>query len=375
MNAFEKAIVDYQHKNQLNAQIIIAQDEQLIYQKNIGYADIERQIPFSKKMLFPIASISKQFTAVAILLLVEEGKISLDKPLSVFIDEKHPIWQNDMPKWANDITIHHLLCHISGLKDYTDEVFTEVEKIADTDMLSHIISQIKHAPLLCTPGESWHYSNTGYLLLYLIIEKYSLEKNVSDFFNNRLFKPLNMTSTFIPNIQQDRAYTRQFNQQINFPVRYVSKLDNVEAQPQKLQHLRFQAPIMGGANMVSTAEDLLKWNTALYQGKVLSEQSFNLFTSVHYNGGLTDDTLGGKIQHGYGIFIQGDNLKNKIYEHGGWIEGIRNHLSFSVLNKVTVLILSNLSPDESQSKEEQYKQFYRLAELTQTLQLISLENQ
>lgn len=209
------------------------------------------------------------------------------------------------------------------------------------------------------------------MLLYTIIEKYASEQEVSLFFNNRLFKPLKMTDTFIPSIQQDRSYIRGFNQQVNFPVRYVSNLDDLTAPSKKLTHLRFQAPIMGGANMVSTADDLLKWHMALYDGKVLSKKSFDLFTSVHYSGGLAEDALGGHIQHGYGIFIKHDNLKNSIYEHGGWIEGIRNHLSFSTLNKVTVVILSNLSPDEFQRKEQQYKQFYQLTELVQALQLIS----
>lgn len=370
MDVFERLITEYQQKQCLNAQIVIAKNEQVIYQKNIGFADIEKQIPFSQTMFFPIASITKQFTAVGILLLAEEGKISLEQYLSEIITKQHPIWQGNMPTWAEKITIHQLLAHTSGLKDYTEEVLAEAENVADAEMLSYIISQIKHYPLLFSPGESWHYSNTGYVLLYLIIEKFSPKQKVSQFFDNRIFKPLNMTDTFIPTIDQDREYIKQFNQKINYPVRYVADLENVDTSPKKLQYLRFQAPVMGGANMVSTAADLLKWNMALYYDKVLSKKSFNLFTSPHYSGSVPGDILGGKIQHGYGIFILNDNPKNVIYEHGGWIEGIRNHLSFSMLNKATVLILSNLSPDESMSKEEQYKQFYKLAELAQALQLV-----
>lgn len=371
MNNFERIITEYQQKNWLNAQIVIAKNEQVIYQKNIGFADIEQQIPFNEKTLFPIASISKQFTAVGILLLVEEGKIALHQPLSNIINEQHPLWQGGMPTWAHHITLHHMLSHTSGLKDYTEEALTGVENITDADMLPYIISQVKNHPLLSSPGESWHYSNTGYLLLYMIIETFSPEKDVNQFFNDRIFKPLNMTDTFIPTIQQDRMYMSEFNQKINFPVRYVADLHNLEAPPKKLQRLRFQAPVMGGANMVSTVNDLLKWNAALYHDKVLSKKSFSLFTSAHYSGGVAGDTLGGLIQHGYGIFIVNDKPENRIYEHGGWIEGIRNHLSFSMLNKVTVLILSNLSPDESMDKEAQYKQFYKMAELAQALQLIS----
>lgn len=370
MNSVEKIITEYQQKNWLNAQIIIAKNEQVIYQKNIGFADRELKMPFSEDALFPIASISKQFMAVGILLLIEEGEIFLHQFLSDIINANHPIWQGDMPTWADQVTVHHMLAHTSGLKDYTEEILADIENIADADMLHCIISQIKQYPLLSPPGESWHYSNTGYLFLYLIIEKFSHEHNVNQFFNDRIFKPLKMINTFIPSVQQERVYLRQVNQKNNFPIRYVADLHNLDAPPKKLQRLRFQVPVIGGANMISTARDLLKWNTAFYHGKVLSKKSFDLFSFPHYSGAVTGDTSGEKIQHGYGIFIINEKPENAIYEHGGWIEGIRNHLSFCTKSKITVLLLSNLSPDELQDKEKQYKQFYQFADLAQSIMKI-----
>lgn len=370
---FEHAITKYQQKHWLNAQIVIAKNEKIIYRKNIGFADIERQVPFSNVTLFPIASISKQFTAVGILLLVEDGKISLHQPISVVINEKHPIWQGKMPEWANQITIHHLLTHTSGLKDYTDEAFDGVENVIDRDMVVFILSQVKDKPLLFSPGDSWAYSNTGYLLLYTIMEIFSSQSDVNQFLNNRIFKPLNMTHTFMPSISQERTYINFFNQSVGFPIRYVTDIDNLAIPPKKLQHLHFQAPTLGGASMVSTVDDLLKWNTALYHGEILSEQSLTLFTTIHFSGDVDNCSFGGPIKHGYGLFITKDNPSNTIYEHGGWIEGIRAHLSYATGNGVTVLILSNVSPDESLSKDQQYRQVHGLTVLANELQLIAFD--
>lgn len=366
----ERAISKYQQDHWLNAQIVVAKNEEIIYQKKVGYANIEQQKPFANTTLFPIASISKQFTAVGILLLVEDGEILLSQPISAVINKKHPIWQGQMPEWANEITIHQLLTHTSGLNYYSDETLKGAGKISDNDILPFIISKIKQQPLLFSPGQNWAYSNTGYLLLYAIIEIYSPQREVSQYFNNRLFKPLKMTETSMPSIQDERAYIKDLNQKEEYVVRYVGDIDNLTMPLKKLKRLHSQAPSPGGGSMISTVDDLLKWNTALYNGKVLSEQSFNLFTTIHFCGDVAGYSFGGPIKHGYGIFINNSNPENIIYEHGGWIEGIRSHLSYATGSGFTVLILSNVSPDESLRQEQQYQQVRDLTELATNLQVI-----
>ena len=114
----EKLIQNYSAHHQFSGQIVIARDKDVIYEYTAGYSDYQQQLPFSNQQTFPIASITKQFTAAAILKLMECGKIRLDSPLSSYLNPNNALWQGNIPHWADRITIHHLLSNSSGLSNY-----------------------------------------------------------------------------------------------------------------------------------------------------------------------------------------------------------------------------------------------------------------
>lgn len=364
---FEKLLSSYQEHDWLNADIAITQNGSSIFRKQIGFADRESQRAFKDDTLFPIASLTKQFIAVAILLLQEDKRLSLHQPIINLLKPSHPIWQQKPPAWADDITIHQLLTHTSGLVDYGDEKVT-LDKVKEKDLVPAIISQIKTKPLKSEPGTEFHYSNTGYLLLYAIIETVSAQKEVDKFLQQRIFRRLGMTQTFLPSPAEEVRMYRSLHQNRYYPTRYVTVLNDLTKEPVKLEKLRSYLPYPGGAGLVSTMPDLIKWNHALYNGKILSAKSFALFTAPHVED--NHPAFGGDFKYGYGIFILGDKPSNIIYTHGGWLEGIRTQMSYAKGAKASVIVLSNLSPDESQPQAAQFQQVHSLTHLANELQFI-----
>ncbi|MBI2790523.1 MAG: beta-lactamase family protein [Gammaproteobacteria bacterium] len=360
--AIDKAIVKFQTQNILNADILIAKDNAVLCRKSVGFADIERKRSFTEHTIFPIASISKQFTAVAILLLLDEGKIDLHQSIARYLPEDHPLWQGKMPTWANIITSHHLLTHSSGLVSYTDE---KIESLQDEkDILPLLISYFKDKPLKFKPGSQFDYSNTGYLLLSVIIENIS-GKSLSEFLQSKIFQPLDMTKTSLPNLATEMKYIDAFPIKGDVPIPYIGILNNSKPELTQVKH-PFTVPLQGGAAMFSTLHDLRKWNDALYHHRVLSERSFKLMTTPHIH---INDPLFGDTNYGYGIFI--DNKHTPLlYKHGGWIEGVRAMLSFSPKNQTTVIVLSNVSPDETQPEIIMNQQANAFNDLTDEFQRI-----
>lgn len=365
---WEKTISSYQQRDWLNADIAIVQNGKSIFREQLGFADRETKRAFKDDTLFPIASLTKQFIAVAILLLNEDRRLSLHQPIVNILRPSHAIWQQKPPPaWADEITIHQLLTHTSGLVDFIDEKVT-LDKVKEKDIVPAIITQIKAKPLKSEPGTQFSYSNTGYLLLYAIIETVSPQKDVDKFLQQRLFRRLGMTQTFLPSPAEEARMYRSLNQNRYYPTRYVAVLNDLTKEPVKVEKLRSNLPYPGGAGLVSTMPDLIKWNNALYNGKILSAKAFKLFTTPHVED--NDPAFGGDFKYGYGIFIIDDNPNNIIYTHGGWLEGIRTQMSYAKGTKTLVIILSNLSPDESQPLPAQYQQVHSLTKLANELQYV-----
>ncbi len=366
---WEKAIASYQQQDWLNADIAIVQQGKPVFREQLGFADRGSKRAFKDDTLFPIASLTKQFIAVAILLLNEDKRLSLHQPIIHILKPSHPIWQNKPPAWADEISVHQLLTHTSGLVDFVDEK-VHLDKVKEKDILSAMITQIKDKPLKSEPGTQFSYSNTGYLLLYAIIESVSPQHDVDKLLQQRLFRRLGMTQTFLPSPAEEMRMYRSLHQNRYYPSRYVAALNDLAKEPTKLEKLHSTLPYPGGAGLVSTMTDLIKWNNALYQGKILSAKAFKLFTTPHVED--NDPQFGGDFKYGYGIFIIDDNPNNIIYTHGGWLEGIRTQMSYAKGSKSSVIILSNLSPDESQPLPAQYQQVHSLTQLANELQFAVL---
>ncbi len=368
---FQKAISSYQEKYLTSATVLILKENTPIFNQEIGLANYTSKKTFTHDMPFPIASLSKQFTAAAILLLWEDGKLELDKPIIHYLNAGHEIWQGKVPFWVNEVTIHQLLTHSSGITSYTNEKIDNLETIGDEKVISYIISSVKDKPLRFNPGEKYEYNNTGFLLLSVIIKELSEERDFSQFLLHRIFSPLLMKDSFLPSLAMERELIKNINQDKRFPVRYIANLSNLNTMPIPMTEIHLELPLSGGGAIISTVNDLRKWNQGLYSGKVLSKKSLKLMTTPHITG---EDSFLGPIQYGYGLFINNDNPENVIYSHSGWLQGVRTELSYASKSKTSVICFSNLSPDESQEEKALQSQVSSFHDLAKTLQNIAIKS-
>ncbi len=300
------------------AAVLIAQNGEILYEKGFGFANLEHHVPVTPDTKFRIGSITKQFTATAILKLQEEGKLSVDDKLSKFIP--------DYPR-GDEVTIHHLLTHISGIHSFTSKpdffetVTVEVKKPED------LIETFKDDKFDFDPGEKWVYNNSGFFLLGYIVEKVSGE-SFADYLKNYLFEPLSMENTGIHH--------------------WKSILEH-EATGYSYENGKFHKALnwdmsrAGGAGaLYSTVGDLYLWNEAVFNGKVLSESSLaSAFTPVTLNDGSKANAMGG--EYGYGWMFK-EKRGLKAIEHGGGLNGWAAYLTRYPKYNFTVTVLSNCLP-------------------------------
>lgn len=289
---------------------LVARKGQIIYKKAFGMADLELDVPMKPDMVFRIGSVTKQFTAVAILQLMEQGKLNLDDEITKYIP--------DYPTHGHKITIEHLLTHTSGIMNFTS--LQEYFKFSRQDLMpEEIIDIFRNKPMDFAPGTRWSYSNSGYILLGYIVEKAS-GKPYREYIEENFFKPLGMTGTFYGDnskIIKNRASGYQPSGDKVVNASYVSML----------------VPYSAGA-IESTVEDLFRWNQALHSGKIISKESL---AKAHTEYKLAD---GKGCGYGYGWFIaqlQG----TPAVEHGGGINGFLSYSVYLPDEDVFVAVLSN----------------------------------
>lgn len=280
------------NKHQIfNGSVLVAQHGKVVYKGGHGFADFEWEVPNEANTRHRIGSVTKQFTAVLILKLVEAGKLSLDDTVSSIL--------SDYPKETGEkITVHHLLRHTSGIPNYTNrQWFEKYSMIAKTP--TDFLEYFKDLPLDFEPGEKYKYSNSGYFLLGVIIEKVS-GKSYEKMLREDLLDPLGMHDTGYDN-NQPLIVRRARGYELG-PGGFVNS-----------NFIHMSLPYAAGS-MYSTVEDLFLWDRALVAGKVLSaEMTEKMFTA-------------GKNDYGYGWIIQqkplpGQDEKNPFIWHGGGING------------------------------------------------------
>jgi CubicO group peptidase (beta-lactamase class C family) len=251
------------NKQQFFGNVLIADKGNIIYQKSFGKGNHVSNTDLNAESVFELASVSKQFTAMGIMLLKKQGKLNYEDSLRKFFPE--------LPYY--NITVRQLLNHTSGLPDYM-QLFTihwDRTKIATNKDLIALLA--KHKPAMhFVPGEKWEYSNTGYALLASIIEKASGE-NFGDYLQKNIFQPLGMKSTLV--------YRRRYEKKTipNYAFGYVYDRDKKFALPDSVKEV---APvvfcldgIVGDGTVNSTVNDLLKWDRALYTEKLVSKEMMN----------------------------------------------------------------------------------------------------
>ncbi len=269
-------------QDRFSGAVLVTKDGETLFGKGFGFANAEHEVPNTTRTKFRLGSITKQFTAMAILILHERGKLKVEDPVGKYVD--------DAPKAWEGVTIRHLLTHTGGIPSYTDDLAYRF-KMMMPETVHSMIARFRDKPLDFPPGEKFHYSNSGYFLLGAIIEKVS-GKKYEAFLKEAIFDPLGMKDTgydHFATVLPGRAsgYTRQKDSLVN------------------AEYLDMSQPYSAGS-LYSTALDLARWDRALVEGKLISKASYDeMYTPLkdHYAYGWVVTTTGGRkeIQHGGGI--------------------------------------------------------------------------
>lgn len=290
--------------------VAVVQEGRPLLLKGYGLANVELGVPATDQTVYQLASVTKQFTATAVMLLVEDGKLSLSDPVSKYLE--------DLPEAWRPVTVRQLLDHTSGIKSYTSvpNFFATAWKDYTKPEL---LALVRDAPPDFKPGEKWSYNNTAYFLVGMVIEKAS-GKEYGAFLKERVFEPLGMAATrlndrsaIIPN--RASGYTRRAGGTQNAP--FVSPTQ----------------PYSAGA-LVSTVADMAKWDAALYTDRLLKRESLEqMWTPAKLN----DDK---STAYGLGWSVNTYRTRKRI-SHGGGIPGFSTAIDRFVDDKLTVVVLVN----------------------------------
>lgn len=306
----------YAHYNRFVGSVLISQNNTIIYQKSFGYADMESKKKNTKNSIFDIASLTKSLTAVGIMKLVEDGKLTLETHISIYFPDF-------MPNNSKDITIQHLLNNSSGMEaniGRTDESGNGLMPEVTPITLDELLEKFKASKLKFEPGTGYEYNNFGYLLLAQIIEKVSGQR-YADFMEQAVFKPANMKNSavaaFIPNNQKAKPYLGLgMNEFQNF---------NSPFHPSWLQ---------GAADVNSTTVDLFKFMQALENATLLKVTSKNMLYTASQAMGVND------MLSGLGWVIDQKEGEKWIY-NTGLLPGYASVMGSMPAKNIKIIILSN----------------------------------
>jgi CubicO group peptidase (beta-lactamase class C family) len=311
---------------QFNGNILVAEKGTSIYQQALGYADYNTKRMLNDSSVFELASLSKQFTAMGIMILKEKKQLNYDDNVKKFLP--------DFP--YGNITIRQLLTHTSGLPAYEDqfEKHWDHSKIAHNKDIVDMLKQLQDT-LFFEPGTKWKYSNTGYAILALIIDQVS-EMDYNEFMSKYIFKPLGMDRTFIYNTRRTTGKMPS-----NYALGYVYS-DSLKRYilPDSLKaynYVYYLDGIVGDGCVNSTIGDLLKWDKALYTNKLVSQQRLDEMFSPLVQTSPADTTS----FYGFGEFIQPHSEKGKVISHTGSWPGYRTLMVRRPDIAETIIILSN----------------------------------
>ncbi len=308
----------------INGNFLIAESGKVIYKQSFGYADEETKEKLNENSVFELASVSKQFTAMAIMILKEKKLLRLEDDFTKYIPEL---------SYYKGITIRNLLNHTGGLPDYEEVMDTifDKNKIATNKDIIAVFSE--HRPkILFEPNTKYEYSNTGYALLASIIEKVS-GLSYADFLDTHIFQPLQMNNSFVYN----RRLLPKKISNYAFGYVYSDSLKNYLL-PDDLAQTNMVIwldGIVGDGCVNSTINDLLKWDRALYSNKLLSKSGMKAVFKV---ATLNDNA---KTKYGFGWQIDDNPDYGKIVSHGGGWPGYVSYFDRHIKNDKTIIMLQN----------------------------------
>jgi CubicO group peptidase (beta-lactamase class C family) len=295
----------YRDRDGFMGTVAVAKEGRTVFDRSYGYADVERNIPFTEPTRFPIGSLSKQFTAAAILLLQQEGKLRTSDLVGRFYTGAPSAWAH--------ITLRDLLTQTSGIPDFDFAEAVRRGPQSPTSLIQRVVGQ----PLKFEPGTAFDYSNANYVLLALVVESASGEPYCR-FLRERIFEPLKLTQTgcdwrsgAIPNSALGyRPSAKGF-----------APAENDDL-----------ANLSGAGSLYSTATDLIRWTTALHGGKVLNQASLKEMTTPFLDG------------YAYGLEIDGEDRIG----HNGAVDGFYSAVDYLPKAKTVVVVLSNVNSDGNQ---------------------------
>jgi CubicO group peptidase (beta-lactamase class C family) len=313
MNALFSAVVK---TNGPGAAVLVARNGKIVFEKGYGLADVEHHIPVTPETKFRIGSITKQFTAAAILKLQEQGKLSVEDKLSKY----YP----DYPR-GGEVTLRHLLTHTSGIHSYTDKPGF-MDAVTKPIRAGELVKSFENDPFDFDPGKKWQYCNSGFFLLGCIVEKVS-GQSYEEFLRRTFFEPLGMKNT---GVHHSDAALRQVALGYDGSSKRAVNWDMSHA---------------GGAGaLYSTVGDLYRWNEAVFHGKVLTDASL----TAAFKPVVTAENKRDNPDEGYGYGWGISKLRGTPeIGHGGGLNGFTSYLLRLPEKNFTVAVMANGGPGVS----------------------------
>lgn len=321
---------DYYANQEFSGVVLVAKKGAVFYHHGMGYAQREQEVMNTKNTRFLIGSATKSFTAIAIMQCVEKGLLELHRPIIDYLPELNAS--------LGQLSLHQLMKNSSGLPVHLNRVTDlEYRDISSAELLE-LYAKLKPS---FTPGTRFEYSNLNYQLCALVLERVSGE-DYATYLSKHIFDPLNMTQTGVERThdlipERAKGYTLEHGSFIRTPKNYL-------------------AYAMGGGDIYSTANDLLKWHQGLYSGKLLTQKSMKL---------LNDGQPGRYGGYGYGFkvkeYVKGDGKTGKLVRHGGSMYGFVCNIHRYLEDEVTIVVLGNIRP-------------YPVMEITLSVEKVLLEN-
>ena len=303
-DSIDQLFADYRPDGTPGASIMVIRDGQVLEVRSYGVADMETGALVSPSTNFRLASVTKQFTATAVLMLSEQGKLDIDDSIRRYFPE--------FPAYADQISIRHLLQHTSGIEDY-EPIYGDQfpEQILDRGVADIIANTTR---MYFSPGTEYRYSNSAYAILAVLVEDLS-GQSFPDFLQDNIFEPLGMNETI--------AYRRGTNEVTNRALGYKVDRKIIEPADQSAW-----SAVLGDGGVYSSVMDLYKWDQALYDNDLLSPASWQ----QAWTPGLEN--------YGFGWRIDDYNGHKRLH-HSGSTSGFRNFMQRFPEEKLTIIVLTN----------------------------------
>ncbi|NNM59959.1 MAG: beta-lactamase family protein [Legionellales bacterium] len=343
-----------------NGTLLVALNEEIIYKQCFGFADMANKTLVTFDTQFLAGSVTKQFTAAAILkalldISLQNGidkndlanlknniQAKLAHAVAHYLPQEHPLWDGLMPSWAKRVTLHQLLIHSSGISNYTGLPDFENKAFPKP---SDLVDFFKTHDLEFNSGEKFSYSNSGYFLLGIIAQQIT-HQPLESYLQTQFFAPFNMHASFLATQHTAKELKQTDSRAANLACGYQFDMTKPQANLIEVKNsISMQIPGAAGS-LVSTASDLLKWNNALYTGKIIPLFLLDLMLKPHIQ------TEQKNAYYGYGIEVLKSGSFGEYYTHRGGIPGFHSKLTFIPSLQLSMIVLENLHEDKSRLMPE-----------------------